>query len=79
VHSVKHATGFLTWLADRGPALHGCRQADVDLWHAGHHTHALNALRSFRDTDTDLDRHRGHHQQIGVVRPAAGRRTGAVA
>jgi len=34
VHSVKHATGFLTWLADRGPALHGCRQADVDLWHA---------------------------------------------
>jgi integrase len=44
---IKHATGFLAWLADRGLALEDCRQADVDLWHAGHHTHARNALRSF--------------------------------
>lgn len=41
------STGFLTRLADRDLALKDCRQADIDLWHAGHHVHARNALRSF--------------------------------
>ena len=35
VGQVLRATEFLQWLSDRGVALSGCRQADIDAWHAG--------------------------------------------
>lgn len=33
-NQLTQAESFLTWLADRGILLEGCRQGDVDAWHA---------------------------------------------
>ncbi len=44
VEQVKHATGFLLWLAGRGLDLSTCRQADIDAWHI---EHSRNTVRAF--------------------------------
>ncbi|MGV8973490.1 MAG: hypothetical protein ACOH10_14300 [Rhodoglobus sp.] len=33
-NQLTQAESFLTWLAGRGVLLEGCRQGDVDAWHA---------------------------------------------
>jgi hypothetical protein len=44
---VRYATLFLGWLADRGLGLAGCRQSDVDAWHAEHKQHDRKTVRGF--------------------------------
>lgn len=44
---VKHATAFLSWLTDRGLGPAGCRQAEIDAWHAQHNQHDRAAVRAF--------------------------------
>ena len=46
VGQVLRATEFLQWLSERGLALSGCRQADIDAWHAGSSENHRNAVRT---------------------------------
>jgi hypothetical protein len=56
---VRHATGFLTWLAGRDRALATCQQADIDAWHAERSKHDRACLRPFLtwSAQTRLIRH----------------------
>lgn len=44
---VRHATTFLSWLADRELRLADCRQAEIDTWHVEHKQHDRGAVRAF--------------------------------
>jgi hypothetical protein len=60
----------LDWPSRR--ACHGCWDRHVRLV-----DERVKSGTAKTTPETDLDRRRGHHQQIGVVSPAVGRRTGA--
>ncbi len=47
VGQVLRATEFLRWLSGRGLTLSGCRQADIDAWHAGSSENHRSAVRPF--------------------------------
>lgn len=47
IGQVLRATEFLQWLSDRGLTLSGCRQEDIDAWHAGSSENHRNAVRPF--------------------------------
>lgn len=46
---IKRATAFLPWLSGHGITLPACRQADIDVWHAGHNQHGRNTIRACCD------------------------------
>ena len=47
VGQVLRATEFLQWLSGRGLTLSGCRQADIDAWHARSSENHRSAVRPF--------------------------------
>jgi hypothetical protein len=47
VGQVLRATEFLQWLSERELALSGCRQADIDAWHAGRSENHRSAVWPF--------------------------------